>query len=52
MHEESTTIDLRQSGGDADLVDLGDKVHQLPCSINNDGPSSVSHYFKPKPTGR
>ncbi|XP_059461975.1 uncharacterized protein LOC132190966, partial [Corylus avellana] len=34
-----------------DLVDLDGKVHQLPCSIKYDGPSSVSHYFKPKPTG-
>jgi hypothetical protein len=52
MHEESTIIDLRQSEGGADLVDLGGKVHQLPCSIKYDGPSSVSHYFKPKPTGK
>ncbi|XP_062145987.1 uncharacterized protein LOC133853981 [Alnus glutinosa] len=49
--EESTIIDLRQNEGGADLVDLGGKVHQLPCSIKHDGPSSVSHYFKPKPTG-
>jgi hypothetical protein len=52
MHKESTIIDLRQSEGGADLVDLGGKVHQLPCSIKYDGPSSVSHYFKPKPIGK
>ncbi|GLT63054.1 hypothetical protein SLA2020_356470 [Shorea laevis] len=51
MCEESTIIDLRQSDGGADLVDLGGKVHQLPCAIKYDGPSSVSQYFKPKPTG-
>jgi hypothetical protein len=50
--EESTIIDLRQNEGGADLVDLGGKVHQLPCSIKYDGPSSVSHYFKPKSTGK
>lgn len=52
MCEESTIIDLRQSDGGADLVDLGGKVHQLPCAIKYDGPSSVSQYFKPKPTGK
>ncbi|KAL4579581.1 hypothetical protein LXL04_015734 [Taraxacum kok-saghyz] len=32
-------------------VDLTDQIHQLPCCIKYDGPSPVSHYFKPKPTG-
>ncbi|KAJ9564900.1 hypothetical protein OSB04_000866 [Centaurea solstitialis] len=41
------TIDLRSSSS----VDLTDEVHQLPCCIKYDGPSPVSHYFKPKSTG-
>ncbi|XP_059644021.1 uncharacterized protein C12B10.15c [Cornus florida] len=32
-------------------VDLTGQIHQLPCCIKYDGPSSVSDYFKPKPTG-
>lgn len=32
------------------IEDVSGKVHQLPCSIKYNGPSSVSHYFKPKPT--
>ncbi|KAI3506298.1 hypothetical protein L1887_28655 [Cichorium endivia] len=32
-------------------VDLTDQIHQLPCCVKYDGPSPVSHYFKPKPTG-
>uniref|UniRef100_A0A5B7B905 Uncharacterized protein n=1 Tax=Davidia involucrata TaxID=16924 RepID=A0A5B7B905_DAVIN len=32
-------------------VDLTGQIHQLPCRIKYDGPCSVSHYFKPKPTG-
>ncbi|PIN02338.1 Ribonuclease H [Handroanthus impetiginosus] len=43
------TVDLsRDSAAD---VDLTGKVHQLPCCIKYDGPASISHYFKPKPTG-
>ncbi|XP_060194700.1 uncharacterized protein LOC132623907 isoform X2 [Lycium barbarum] len=33
------------------VVDLTGKVHQLPCCIKFNGPSHVSHYFKPKSTG-
>ncbi|KAF6165718.1 hypothetical protein GIB67_012615 [Kingdonia uniflora] len=33
------------------VVDLTNEVHQLPCCIKQTGPSSVSHYFKPKETG-
>ncbi|XP_057983661.1 uncharacterized protein LOC131168339 [Malania oleifera] len=33
------------------VVDLDGQIHQLPCGIKYDGPSSVSHYFKPKHTG-
>ncbi|XP_065634905.1 uncharacterized protein LOC111993128 isoform X2 [Quercus suber] len=32
------------------IEDLSGKVHQLPCSVKYNGPSSVSQYFKPKPT--
>ncbi|KAJ0770586.1 putative ribonuclease H2, subunit C [Helianthus annuus] len=32
-------------------VDLTDQIHQLPCCIKFNGPSPVSHYFKPKSTG-
>ncbi|KAJ1433569.1 WD40/YVTN repeat-like-containing domain superfamily [Sesbania bispinosa] len=41
------TIDLKRDG----MEDLTGRVHQLPCCIKHDGPASVSHYFKPKPTG-
>ncbi|KAI3455835.1 hypothetical protein Pfo_012498 [Paulownia fortunei] len=44
-----TTVDLCRDNSAA--VDLTGKVHQLPCRIKYDGPTSVSHYFKPKPTG-
>ncbi|XP_065852082.1 uncharacterized protein [Euphorbia lathyris] len=30
---------------------LTDQLHRLPCCIKFDGPSAVSQYFKPKPTG-
>ena len=30
------------------IEDLSGKVHQLPCSVKYDGPSSISQYFKPK----
>ncbi|CAN6683996.1 unnamed protein product [Malus baccata var. baccata] len=33
------------------VVDLSGQVHLLPCSIKFNGPSNVSQYFKPKPTG-
>ncbi|KAJ6339380.1 hypothetical protein OIU77_007361 [Salix suchowensis] len=33
------------------VPNLTGKVHLLPCCIKYDGPSAVSHYFKPKPTG-
>ena len=32
------------------IEDVSGKVHQLPCSVKYNGPSSVSQYFKPKPT--
>ncbi|KAL8541661.1 hypothetical protein ACS0TY_002794 [Phlomoides rotata] len=35
----------------AEAVGLTGKGHQLPCCIKYDGPTPVSHYFKPKPTG-
>lgn len=43
------TVNL--SGNGEALPDLTGEVHQLPCCIKYDGPTSVSHYFKPKPTG-
>ncbi|GER41002.1 ribonuclease H2 subunit C domain-containing protein [Striga asiatica] len=43
------TVDLSRDR--AAVVDLTGKVHQLPCCIKHDGPTSVSHYFKPKHTG-
>ncbi|TKY53606.1 Ribonuclease H2, subunit C [Spatholobus suberectus] len=30
---------------------LSRRVHQLASCIKHDGPASISHYFKPKPTG-
>ncbi|XP_054779326.1 uncharacterized protein LOC129287169 [Prosopis cineraria] len=41
------TIDLKRDG----VEDLTDDLHHLPCCIKSTGPASVSHYFKPKPTG-
>uniref|UniRef100_A0A2P2J5V3 Uncharacterized protein n=1 Tax=Rhizophora mucronata TaxID=61149 RepID=A0A2P2J5V3_RHIMU len=35
----------------SDVPNLTGEVHLLPCAIKYDGPSAVSHYFKPKPTG-
>ncbi|KAL6350834.1 hypothetical protein AAG906_031420 [Vitis piasezkii] len=48
----------KESGGCIDLclgeavVDLTGHIHQLPCCIKYNGPCSVSHYFKPKHTGK
>ncbi|PHT55307.1 hypothetical protein CQW23_03793 [Capsicum baccatum] len=47
----SGTIDLNGSIPPSTAVDLTGKVHQLPCCIKFNGPSDVSHYFKPKSTG-
>ncbi|XP_010554571.1 PREDICTED: uncharacterized protein C12B10.15c [Tarenaya hassleriana] len=44
------TIDLR-SKDDNSAADLGCHVHRLPCCIRYDGPTEVSHYFKPKCMG-
>ncbi|KAK7329895.1 hypothetical protein VNO77_24076 [Canavalia gladiata] len=44
---EKASIDLNGDGKE----DLSGRVHQLPCCIKHDGPASVSHYFKPKPSG-
>lgn len=43
----ATKIDLKQDA----IEDLSGRVHLLPCCIKHDGPTEVSHYFKPKPTG-
>ncbi|XP_004507766.1 uncharacterized protein [Cicer arietinum] len=40
-------IDLKREARE----DLSGHVHLLPCCIKHDGPTQVSHYFKPKPTG-
>ncbi|KAL0398138.1 UNVERIFIED_CONTAM: hypothetical protein Sradi_2157100 [Sesamum radiatum] len=45
---QQATVDLSRDG--PGVVDLTGKVHRLPCCIKYDGPTSVSHYFKPKPT--
>ncbi|XP_015935070.1 uncharacterized protein LOC107461116 [Arachis duranensis] len=31
--------------------DLSGRIHQVPCCVKQDGPASVSDYFKPKLTG-
>ncbi|XP_074567961.1 uncharacterized protein C12B10.15c isoform X1 [Curcuma longa] len=36
--------------GESPAVDLTGRVHLLPCSIKQDGPCPVSHYFKPRKT--
>uniref|UniRef100_A0A7N0T3M1 Uncharacterized protein n=1 Tax=Kalanchoe fedtschenkoi TaxID=63787 RepID=A0A7N0T3M1_KALFE len=40
---------LMNLGGE--VADLTGEVHHLPCCIKFSGPSDISHYFKPKPTG-
>ncbi|KAJ4981427.1 hypothetical protein NE237_032264 [Protea cynaroides] len=59
MEREGGSSDGFQNGilGNIDLrpresvLDLTGQIHHLPCCIKHDGPSSVSHYFKPKKTG-
>ncbi|CAA7029453.1 unnamed protein product [Microthlaspi erraticum] len=41
------TIDLRAAADENSVPDISSQVHQLPCCIRFDGPSQVSHYFKP-----
>lgn len=48
----ASPISVDLSRDSAAVVDLTGKVHQLPCCIKYDGPTSVSHYFKPKPAGK
>ncbi|CAI9090497.1 OLC1v1025278C1 [Oldenlandia corymbosa var. corymbosa] len=43
------TVNFNRNG--ESVPDLTGKVHQLPCCIKYDGPTSVAHYFKPKDTG-
>ncbi|KAI7748145.1 hypothetical protein M8C21_012908 [Ambrosia artemisiifolia] len=50
MNGETGTVDLSDVKSSS-AVDLTDQIHQLPCCIKYNGPSPVSHYFKPKPTG-
>ncbi|KAG9158885.1 hypothetical protein Leryth_024678 [Lithospermum erythrorhizon] len=38
------------SRSESPLEDLSGKVHQLPCCVKYNGLTSVSHYFKHKPT--
>ncbi|XP_020231320.1 ribonuclease H2 subunit C [Cajanus cajan] len=45
---EKTSIDLKREG--KGIEDLSGRVHQLPCCVKHNGPASVSHYFKPKPS--
>ncbi|KAL2338553.1 hypothetical protein Fmac_012999 [Flemingia macrophylla] len=42
---EKTIIDLKGK-----REDLSGRVHQLPCCVKHNGPATVSHYFKPKPS--
>ncbi|PIA37792.1 hypothetical protein AQUCO_03000372v1 [Aquilegia coerulea] len=59
MNREKESSEIPQNGiigsidlkSDESIVDLTDKIHQLPCCIKYNGPCSVSHYFKPKQTG-
>lgn len=46
------TVILSRGGATDAVVDLTSKVHQLPCCIKYDGPTPVSQYFNPKPTGK
>ncbi|KAL3522999.1 hypothetical protein ACH5RR_015833 [Cinchona calisaya] len=47
----TSVVSVILSGNGESVPDLTGKVHQLPCCIKYDGPTTVSHYFKPKPTG-
>ncbi|GAB4829526.1 hypothetical protein Ancab_019199 [Ancistrocladus abbreviatus] len=40
-----------RGGGEDEVIDLTGHVNYLPCCVKFTGPASVSHYFKPKPTG-
>ncbi|CAN1806141.1 Protein PHLOEM PROTEIN 2-LIKE A9 [Linum perenne] len=42
---------INEQGTKSAVVDLTGAVHNLPCCIKYDGPSDVSDYFKPKPSG-
>ncbi|KAF9587449.1 hypothetical protein IFM89_002630 [Coptis chinensis] len=46
-----TIILQSNSDSSSEIVDLTNKVHQLPCCIKHNGPCTVSHYFKPSKTG-
>ncbi|KAL6282889.1 hypothetical protein ACE6H2_013818 [Prunus campanulata] len=53
---QGTIVLRRNANGESEeeeeqVADLSGQVHLLPCSVKYSGPSSVSHYFKPKPTG-
>jgi ribonuclease H2 subunit C len=43
---------INQKKSETEVPNLTGKVHLLPCCIKYDSPSVVSHYFKPKPTGK
>ncbi|MCL7043699.1 hypothetical protein MKW94_003628 [Papaver nudicaule] len=45
------TIHIPSSSSESSVVDLTGHIHQLPCCIKHDGPSSVSQYFKPNKSG-
>ncbi|KAL3616738.1 hypothetical protein CASFOL_039132 [Castilleja foliolosa] len=49
LSASANTVNL--SRDKATAADLTGQVHQLPCCIKHDGPTPVSHYFKPRPTG-
>lgn len=54
MSTDSRVVTMNLGGGQDEVgvtPDLSGQVHHLPCCIKFDGPSQVSHYFKPKPTG-
>jgi len=38
---------INQKKSETEVPNLTGKVHLLPCCIKYDGPSAVSHYFKP-----
>ncbi|KAL9242661.1 hypothetical protein vseg_016643 [Gypsophila vaccaria] len=52
---QSQTQDILGSTGTINLTcatDLSNnKVHHLPCCVKYTGPTPVSHYFHPKPSG-
>ncbi|XP_057521540.1 uncharacterized protein LOC130801675 [Amaranthus tricolor] len=45
------TINFSPPSVQEETMDLTGRVHHLPCCVKFNGPSDISHYFKPKSSG-